>query len=64
VIAPGLDTDARVVVTALVVAIGLLVNATAQTNAEGALPLHRRTMQIAGVVVVLVAAWTGVRLWF
>ncbi len=63
-IAPGLDTDARVVVTALVIALALLVNATAQTNAEGALPLHRRTMQVAGVVVLLVAAWTAVRLWF
>jgi hypothetical protein len=64
VIAPGIDTDARVIVTALVIALALLVNATAQTNAEGALPLHRRTMQVAGVVVLVVAAWTAVRLWF
>ena len=63
-IAPGVDTDARLVATALAIAIGLLVNATAQTNAEGALPLHRRTMQVAGVVVLLVTAWVAVRLWF
>lgn len=54
----------RVVVTALVLALALLVNATAQTNADGALPLHRRTMRVAGVVMLVVAAWTGVRRWF
>ena len=62
-IAPGLDTDARLVLTAAVIALGLLVNANAWTAAEGALPLHRRTMQVAGVVLVVAALYVGVRLW-
>ena len=63
-IAPVLDTDARVVLTVLVLAVGLLLNAHAQTAAEGALPLHRRTMQAAGAVLVAVAVYAAVRLWF
>jgi GTP-binding protein len=55
VIAPGLDTDVRVVVTAAVLAVGLLLNANAWTAAEGALPLHRRTMQVAGLVLLAAA---------
>jgi hypothetical protein len=64
VIAPGIDTDVRVLLTALVLALGALVHAMAHTAAEGALPLHRWTMRAAGVVLLLGAVYAAARLWW
>ena len=63
-IAPGVDTDLRLVLTALVLAAGALVHAMAYTTAEGALPVHRATMRTAGVVVLLAAVYAAARLWW
>ena len=62
-LAPGLATDERVALTALVLALGAIVHAVAHTTAEGALPVHRRTLQVGAVVVAAVAVYAATRLW-
>lgn len=62
-LAPGLATDERLALTALVVALGAIVHAVAHTTAEGALPIHRRTLQVGAVVVAAVALYAAIRLW-
>lgn len=60
---PGLPTDQRLAVTALVLALGAIVHAVANTTAEGAVAVHRWTLRIAAGVVALTALYAAVRLW-
>jgi len=63
-IAPGLPADQRAALTALVLAFAALINALAYNTAEGALVVHRWTLRVAAGVIVVVAVYTAIRLWW
>ena len=63
-LAPGLPTDQRIALTALVMALGALIHALAYNAAEGALELHRWTLRVAAGIIALVALYTAIRLWW
>lgn len=62
-LAPGLPTDQRTALTALVVAVAAMIHAIANTTAEGAVAVHRWTLRAASAVIVLVALYAAIRLW-
>ena len=63
-IAPGMPADQRTALTALVLAVAALIHALAYNTAEGALAVHRWTLRAAAGVIVLVALYTAIRLWW
>jgi hypothetical protein len=60
---PGLGTDQRVALALVIASLAAALWATTWTTAEGALPLQRRVLRVAGSVVLAVAAYAVVRLW-
>ena len=60
---PSLEGDQRIALALLVAALAAAAWATTWTTAEGALPLQRRTLRVAGTVVLAVAVYAVVRLW-